>query len=268
MRLLFRLLVVLIGGWLLLCLLAFLFQRRLQYFPDPRDPPLPRGKPYEELEAVALQAADGTALKAWFWPGTRDLTLLILHGNAGSRGSRLDWASHLHARGWGVFLLDYRGYGGSAGSPSEAGFAQDADAAWDWLVTRGARRIVPLGESIGGGVAVPLAARRPATGLILQSASISIVDVAQRAYPFLPIRWLLRDRFDNRSAASAVTVPALLVHGKDDAIVPLDFGRALHQALGKGATLLEVDGAGHNDLLRVGGKAYLDAVDAYLLTLP
>ncbi len=268
MRLLFRLLLVLVGAWLVVCLVAFLVQRRLQYFPDTREPIRPPGKAFEGLEDVELEAADGTRLKAWYWPGSTDLVLLVLHGNAGNRGDRLAWMAPFHARGWGVFLLDYRGYGGSGGQPTEAGFAQDADAAYAWLTAQGVTRIVPVGESIGAGVAVPLAARKPVAGLIVQCGAISIADVARRAYPFLPMGLLLRDRFDNREVAAAVTAPSLVIHGSKDAIVPIELGRALHEALGKDASFYEVEGARHNDLPWAGGPAYVERVNAFLEALP
>ena len=268
MRILLRLLVLVLGAWLLICLAAFLLQRRLQYFPDAEDPARPRGKAYEGLEDVTLEASDGVRLKAWYWPGESDLVLLVLHGNAGNRADRLEWMTPFHDRGWGVFLLDYRGYGGSDGHPSEEGFLRDADAAHAWLVDRGVRRIVPVGESIGAGVAVPLAARKAVSGLIVQSGALAIVDVARRAYPFLPLGILLRDTYDNRDAAAAVAVPSLVVHGTKDEIVPLALGRALHDALGGGSTWYPVEGARHNDLPWAGGPAYVDRVHAFLAALP
>jgi fermentation-respiration switch protein FrsA (DUF1100 family) len=213
---------------------------------------------------VRLEAADGVGLAAWHWPGTRPLTLLLLHGNAGHRGDRLPWMQSLHARGWGVFLLDYRGYGGSDGTPSEEGFYLDARAAADWLATHTEDRLVYFGESIGCGVAVELACRRAPAGLVLQSGASSLTDVAARAYAWLPMRWILRDRFDAAARIAAVDAPLLQVHGDRDGIVPLALGRALHERAAGPKAFYVVEGADHNDVPYVGGRAYVDRIDAFL----
>jgi hypothetical protein len=109
--------------------LAFLFQRSLQYFPDSSPVPLPQGERFRDLQEVQLISADGLRLWAWHWPGRQAATLLVLHGNAGHRGHRLGWIEDLHGLGCGIFILDYRGYGGSAGAPTEGGLYQDAEAA-------------------------------------------------------------------------------------------------------------------------------------------
>ena len=129
MRRLVHFLLAIAGLWLLVGALAYLFQRRLLYFPDSEAVERPRGRQYEGLEDVVLEAEDGIPLCAWHWPGTRETTLLFLHGNAGHRGHRLDWIERFHRRGWGVFIVDYRGYGGSGGSPTEEGLYRDAAAA-------------------------------------------------------------------------------------------------------------------------------------------
>ncbi|MFV1958046.1 MAG: alpha/beta hydrolase [Planctomycetota bacterium] len=245
-------------------LAAWFFQRRLEYFPDPSPVPLPHGPAYEGLEAVRLTTADGVRLEAWWWPGTRRGAILLFHGNAGNRGGRLAWMTGLHERGWSVFLPDYRGYGGSGGSPSEAGFAEDADAAVAWLQARGQGPIVYLGSSIGSGVATQLAARHPPAGLVLQSGTISLVPIAQRIYRFLPMGLLLRDPFDLSDVAPRVTCPSLSIHGELDTIVPVELGRRLHDALGGPKTWWEVEGAGHNDVVEVGGRAYDERLDAFL----
>lgn len=265
---LLRIALLLLAAYVLVCVLAFVLQRRLQYFPDRDALPVPPGARWKGLQDVTLHAADGVRLEAFFWPGGKDTVVLLLHGNAGHRGDRLAWMADLHDRGWPVFLLDYRGYGGSGGSPSEDGLVQDAEAAADWLATHGHDRVVYLGSSIGCGVATRLAARRPPTGLILQSGAVSLLPVAQRAYPFLPLGLLMRDRFDVADDAARVTCPALSIHGDLDEIVPLEQGRALHEALGGPKQWWVVEGAGHNDVVDRGGRAYLDHVDAFLGALP
>lgn len=267
MRWLLRPALWLLGLLLVLGLLAYLFQRKLQYFPDASAVVLPRGERWKDLENVTLEAADGTRLEASFWNGTRRTALLLLHGNAGHRGDRFGWMEPFHRLGYPVLLLDYRGYGGSGGSPSEAGLVQDGVAAFDWLREKGYQDVVLFGESIGCGVAVLVATKRRPRGLVLQSGAISITEVAARAYPFLPVRWFLRDRFELADAAARIDAPALVVHGDEDEIVPLELGRALHDALGGETAWFVVDGAGHNDVEHAGGRAYRDRVAAFLAAL-
>ena len=254
-----RLLVVVASVYALVALLAWVFQRRLQYFPDASDPETPAG-----WEDVTLASADGTKLRAWHRAGERGTTLLFLHGNAGHRGDCLEWASMFVARGWGVFLLDYRGYGGSGGSPREEGLYADAEAAALWLEARGARAAY-VGESLGCGVAVELARRRPPKALVLHAGAASLADVAQRAYPWLPVKLMIRDRYDAASRIDAVRCPLFCVHGTADDLIPMAMGRRLFDAAREPKRWLSVEGAGHNDIPWTGGAAYVDAVHAFLV---
>src|SRR5262245_58159023 len=123
-------------AYLGLVLLIYLVQRQLQYFPDPSPVERPAGEDLKTLEELNIVAADGTRLSAWYWPGERPDNILMFHGNGGHRGHRLDWARGFHELGFGVLLLDYRGYGGSDGSPTEQGLYLDAQAAFGWLHRR------------------------------------------------------------------------------------------------------------------------------------
>ena len=265
---LLRIALWILGIYLAVCLGAFVLQRRLQYFPDAAAVPVPPGARWRGLTPVTLRAADGVRLEAFFWPGPRDTVLLLLHGNAGHRGHRLAWMADLHDLGWPVFLLDYRGYGGSEGSPSERGLGLDAEAAVDWLASKGHLRVVYLGSSIGCGVATHLAARRPPVGMILQSGAVSLLPVAQHAYPFLPLGLLMQDAFDVSADAAQVVCPSLSIHGELDELIPSEHGRALHDALGGDKAWFVVEGAGHNDVVERGGRAYLERIHAFLESLP
>jgi fermentation-respiration switch protein FrsA (DUF1100 family) len=250
--------------YLLLLGLVFLFQRRLQYFPDSSPVPLPQGEKYRDLQEVQLISADGQQLCAWHWPGRQAATLLVLHGNGGSRRHRLDWVEDLHGLGWGVFILDYRGYGGSAGTPTEEGLYHDAEAAAKWLKQHGKQQLVYLGESMGCGVAVELATRQPAAGLILQSGFSSAVDVAGKAYPYLPVRLLMRDRYDSMAKISKISCPVLVIHGERDSLVPVQLGRSLYEAAREPKEWWVVPGADHNDLPLVGGDEYWQKIEEFL----
>jgi uncharacterized protein len=259
-----RLLRDLASIYLLLLGLAFLFQRRLQYFPDTSPVPLPQGERYQDLREVQLISANGLRLWGWHWPSRQATTLLVLHGNAGHRGHRLDWIEDLRRLGCGIFILDYRGYGGSAGAPTEEGLYQDAEVAAKWLKTRGKQQLVYLGESMGCGVAVELATRQPAAGLILQSGFSSAVDVAAKTYPFLPVRLLMKDRYESGAKMSKISCPVLVIHGERDSLIPIRLGRALYEAAQEPKEWWVVPGADHNDLPQVGGREYLRKIDEFL----
>jgi fermentation-respiration switch protein FrsA (DUF1100 family) len=228
--------------------LIWLVQRRLQYYPDPAAPEIPAADAAAGLREIELATADGLRLQAWHLPGTRPLEFLLLHGNAGHRGDRLAWIRALGASGAGVLALDYRGFGGNLGAPTEEGLLLDAEAAARWLEERGAQRVVYVGESLGCGVAVGLAARRPPAALVLVSGFSSLVPVARAAYPWLPVGLMMRDRFDCAELMSELRVPALFVHGEADTIVPPALGRALYERAAGPAEWWSIPGAGHNDL--------------------
>lgn len=250
--------------YVLVTLLVYLFQRRLQYFPDGSPVSLSVGARRSGIEDVVLTSRDGVKLCAWYWPGTRPVDILILHGNGGHRGDRRDWLQELRSLGCGLFILDYRGYGGSGGSPSEEGFYLDAEAAREWLDSRAKGQLVYLGESIGCGVAVELARRRPPAALILQAGFSSAVDVARRAYPYFPVSLLMKDRFESARKIPEVKCPVLCIHGDADTIVPMPLGRALFEAARDPKEWFEVPGAGHNDLPWVNLEAYKARIEAFI----
>jgi pimeloyl-ACP methyl ester carboxylesterase len=248
---------------------AFLLQRRLIYFPVPLDHAALRpAAPGREL--LTFRSRDGTLISGLFAPPKDDVTpvVLVAHGNA---GNALTWSRYLDPfldRGLGAFLLDPRGYGLSEGSPDEAGWHADADSALAWLAGRGiaAARVVVVGVSIGSGIAVPLAARHPVRGLILQSPFTSLADAASGHYPFLPCGLLLRDTYDNLGAAPRVTCPVLILHGSSDRTIPVDHARRLAAAFPGKATLTLAPGFDHDDLAR--WPDYRAALHRFLDALP
>jgi uncharacterized protein len=257
-----RVLLVVGGLWLGLVVLAAVFQRSLIYLPDRTSP-----APPADVEVVRLQTADGLTLTAWLVPaqGAAVSTVLLVPGNAGNRAGRLPTARGLAARGHQVLLLDHRGYGGNPGRPHEAGLVADARAAHDHLVARDdvdPTRLVYLGESIGTAVVAALAAERPPAALVLRSPFPELADVAAGAYPFLPVRTLLRDRHPTLEHLASVDVPVLVVAGERDRIVPPEQSREV--AAASGAAYVEVAGADHNDAALFVGEVFLDAVDAHI----
>ena len=243
---------------------VYFFQRKLEYFPDANRVPLPRGQEYLGLQAVELVTKDGVRLFSWYWPGKRPLTLVYFHGNGGNRRDRLDWVRDCHRLGYGVFILDYRGYGGSGGTPTEKGLYQDAQAALDWLRKETDQQLVYLGESLGSAVAVEMATRSTPAAVIIQSGFSSAVDVGKHRYPYLPVNLLMKDRFESLTKIKAVRCPLLVVHGEHDSTVPLSLGRALYEAAPEPKDWFLVPGAAHNDVVEVAGQAYWDRLEAFL----
>ena len=212
------------------------------------------------LEGVSFQAADGTELFGWFVPSVTPAPVMLwCHGNAGNIIHRLENLAELHHIGFAVFLFDYRGYGRSGGRPSEEGLYQDALAAYGHLTNaRGVepRRIVVFGRSLGSAVAGNLASRRPAAGLILESAFPSIQDLAKSYMWGLPAHWFLAARFDLAARLREVHMPVLVIHGDRDQIVPLRFGEQVFEAARPPKAFYRVNGADHNNLPVIGGEPY------------
>jgi len=245
---------------------------------DPGVPPVLDGVPGEVLH---LSTSDGVRIQAWWYSlqereprndsGSRapGPAVLFLHGNAGDISHRTPMARGLLREGLSVLLLEYRGYGGSEGTPSEDGLSADALAGYDFMVEQvgDPRGIVVLGRSMGGAVAARLVADRPTGGLILESAFTSLGAMARTLYPFFPGFFFrrLRGRFDTLAKVREVEVPVLVVHGAEDEIVPVQMGRVLYDAAeGSDRQWMEVPGAGHNDVFWVGGEGYFRALGAFV----
>jgi len=235
------------------CLVVWLVQAKLVWFPGPPPSrtPADAGLAFEQ---VTLYADDGVPLSAWWIPadtaGNAPIgAAIVCHGNAGSIENRIPLALALRRTGLAVLLFDYRGYGNSKGSPSEEGTYLDAEAAWEHVVN--ARdippsRVVLFGESLGGGVAVELASRREVAALILESAFPSVPELGARVYRFLPVGLLARIHYDSGAKIGALSCPVLVMHSPADEIVPIDLGRALYEAASEPRQFVETTG-GHND---------------------
>jgi fermentation-respiration switch protein FrsA (DUF1100 family) len=238
--------------YLTLCVSLFVWQRRMIFITGSERPdPVQAGVPTAQV--LPITTPDGLTLNAWFQPpadASRPV-MLFLHGNAGHIGHRAGRLAELAESGWGSLLLDYRGFGGNPGSPSENGVAIDARAAYDALRRMGIAesRIVLWGESLGTAIAVRLATEVPAAALILEAPFTSMADMARRRYSFVPIDTLLRDRFDSIARIASLRLPMLIVHGTEDALIP----PAMGQRLADTATMADrtfrlIPGATHLDL--------------------
>jgi uncharacterized protein len=239
-------------------------QRQLIYFPDSTTVP-PASEVLEGARDITLHTSDGLALGAWYVPpsSASDMRVAVLAapGNGGNRLSRVGLAAALSRRGLAVVLMDYRGYGGNPGSPSEEGLAKDAMAAALTLEELGypAERTIYFGESLGTGVVAALHARRTPAGLVLRSPFTELADVGAHHYPWLPVRMLLKDRFQVTEHLSNSEVPVTVIYGDRDSVVPTELSARVAD---EAPTLVErivIRGANHNDEA-MSGPAVADAV--------
>ncbi len=240
-------------------------QRQLVYYPDASDVP-PAGEVLPGASDVTLETADGLELSAWYLPADagRDtgLAVLVAPGNGGNRAGRAGLARELGDRGFAVLLLDYRGYGGNPGSPSEDGLAADADAAVRALDDLGhpLHRTIFFGESLGTGVVAGLLQRHRPAAVVLRSPFTELADVGRHHYPWLPVRTLLRDRFPVLEPVAASDVPVTVIYGDRDDIVPTALSARVADSAPALVERVVLGGAGHNDAVMFGPRV-ADAVE-------
>jgi fermentation-respiration switch protein FrsA (DUF1100 family) len=228
--------------WVLLTAGLWLAQRQMIYLPDRAVGPAPG-----DVNVRTVETPDGILHPVWFVPaeGEPVARVLVLNGNAGNKAHRLDLARNLATEGMEVALFDYRGYGDTDGSPSEAGLLTDAEAVSD-ILFESELPVVFFGESLGGGVASGLAMRRPPDALVLRSPFTSLADMARAHYPFVP-SILLRDRYPVEDQVATMDVPTLVVLGSGDSIVPPEQSRRVYEAASGLKYLVEMEGLNHND---------------------
>lgn len=242
----------------------FVFQRRIIYVPD-RRALSPAGSDAPSMAVVTYGTSDGQAVHGWYQQAASPdrPVLLFFQGNAGHIADRASKVRPFIDAGMGVLLAGYRGYSGNPGRPTEAGLYADGRAALDMLENLGigADRIVLYGESLGSGVAVKLASERPVGAVVLEAPFTSAVDVGAAAYPWVPVRLAMRDRFDSVSRIGKIAAPVLVLHGERDRTTPVRLGRRLLAAAAEPKEGHFFPLAGHTDLHDHGA---VDAVFAFL----
>ncbi len=251
-RFLIRWAAILLGPYLVVVVAAMIFETTLVFIGAGQHW---RANPQEPLRDVTLLSADGNGMVCrWLPPPRPDSPVVVFfNGNGGDVCGCGPLALLLRDKlGSGVLLVDYPGYGKCEGTPSEAGCYANATAAIDWLGREHGippSRIVPMGLSLGGGVAVEMATRYPVRAVVLVSTYTSLPAAATARFPFLPARMLMRNRFDSISKIGLVTAPAFVAHGTDDRTIPFWQGETLFAAANEPKRFLRMDGKGHNDCL-------------------
>ncbi|HXW26336.1 MAG TPA: alpha/beta hydrolase, partial [Xanthobacteraceae bacterium] len=223
------LLITALIGYAIVVAIAYVAQRSLMYFPDKtRTAPAAAGLP--QAEEIVLAASDGEKLIAWHVPPRGDKPLVLyFQGNGAALRERAMRFAALVSDGTGLLALSYRGYGGSTGSPSEAGLIADGEAAYAFAAERcPPERLVLFGESLGTAVAIALAAERKVGKVVLEAPFTSAVDIGAAAYPFLPVRLLMHDTFRSDERIARVSAPVLVMHGERDQVVPIGYGERLY----------------------------------------
>lgn len=243
------------------------YEGKAVYFPlrEIQQTPRDAGLAFEDVE---LNTTDGETIHGWFVPAAKSdaPVFLFLHGNGGNVSHRLEKLAIFHSLGVATLIIDYRGYGRSTGSPSEPGIYTDAQTAYRYLTdTKGIdpKRIVLYGESLGSAVAVHLGSEVPAGGVVIESGFTSVPDIAQKMFPFLPARWIVKHRFDSIAKVDRINAPLLIMHSREDEMFEMSHPERLLAAARDPKRLVELRG-GHNDAFRVSEADYRAALASFI----
>lgn len=263
--------------WIILSLAAayiviagalYLLQQQMVYHPTKAIGATPSTLGYE-FEDVQLVTEDEVRIHGWFIPSdSTDLTVLYFHGNAGNISGRLETIQLLHELGLNVFIIDYRGYGKSDGSPSEQGTYKDARAAWKYLQSSRAisdSSIVIMGRSLGGSVAAWLAARKSPAATVIESTFTSAADLGADLYPWLPVRWMINFEYNTLQNIREIDSPLFMAHSRDDQVVPFHHGEKLFEAARDPKKFIELEGSHGSGFWETGAK-YRDGLKKFLKT--
>lgn len=229
--------------------LFILLEQKSLYHPYKEIPETPKNLRIN-FEEINFKTTDGQLLNGWFVPAkAAKVTVLYCHGNAGNMYHRLRKVKFFYEMGVNFFIFDYRGYGKSAGKPTEKGLYKDAQAAYDYLVSRNdvdRNKIIVYGKSLGGPVAANLCLNRQVSALILEGSFASVVLRAQQLYPLLPMRFLITQKYDTMAKVKNLRIPKLIAHGRQDEVISFHHGETLYKSAAEPKQFLPFEGA-HND---------------------
>ena len=210
---------------------TYIFQRKLLYYPTENN--YPGDQILVSIEKVKINTQDGIELMSWYHNKNVNnyKTILFLHGNAGSLENRIHKINHFKDMNINFLLVAWRGFSGNKGTPTEKGLYEDAESAVRWLKSKGVREnnIIVYGESLGTGVATEIAQNKNFAGIILESPFTSMIDAGKDKYPYLPVRLLLKDRYESNKKIKNINSPILIMHGKVDNIVPFYMGKKMYE---------------------------------------
>ena len=213
------------------------------------------------FEKIAFKTEDGLSLSGWYVPAVKArFTMLFCHGNGGNMAHRLDSINIFNELGVNCFIFDYRGYGTSQGKPTEQGTYLDAAAAYKWLTEQKQIRpenIIIFGRSLGGSIAAQLASQVKARALIVESSFTSYVDIGKKFYPYMPVRLFARYSYKTIDYIRQVSVPVMIIHSRNDEVIPFEFGLKLYEAAGEPKQFVKIFGS-HNDGFLHSGQIYRD----------
>ena len=242
-------------------------QTRMVYEPDSHIAATPDQKGYDEYEHVTLTTEDNIKLDGWYIPSKENHgVILFCHGNTGNISHRFETIDMLHLMGFSVFIFDYRGYGQSEGHPSEQGTFLDAKAALAYLIQqRGVpeNEVIIFGRSLGGAIATWLSSQSNAKALIIESSFLSIPELGQQHYPLLPIKLIASIRYDSKQHIQNVQCPILVIHSKDDEVIPFNHGQGLYEHAKGDKEMLVIHGR-HGDGFIYSGKVYTEGLKDFL----
>ena len=257
---------IIAGAYIAFAGFLFIFQSNYVYYPERilSNDPSSIGLSFE---AISFETTDRVKLSGWFVPSESSRgVILFCHGNAGNISHRLDSIQIFYRLGLDILIFDYRGYGQSEGKPNESGTYRDAEAAWQYLVEErkvNPNRIIIFGRSLGGAVAAWLAQSHMPGALILESTFTSVPDIAAKLYPYLPIRLLSRFKYDTAGYLDKVNCPVLIVHSREDEIMPFTHGQRLFERATEPKKFLEISGS-HNEGFITSGKHYEEGLNAFI----
>ncbi len=252
-----KILTIAILAYILFVATLFVMQRSMIYFPDKFRP-----LPAQGAQIVKVITADAQSLEAWYFVA-KDKSkpvIVFFHGNAGNYSDRLFKVKGYMEAGYGVLLAEYRGYGGNLGEPSEQGFYQDGRAYIDWLLYEKGftpKEIVIYGESIGSGTAVQMASEYDIAGLILEVPFASLLEIASRQYPFIPVKYLLKDHFMNIEKIADINTPLIILHGQKDKVIPFSSAKTLFDAANEPKKFIDFPQGNHNNLYDFGASSHV-----------
>ena len=217
--------------YLIILIITYVFQRNLLYYPSENN--YSGDKISVLVKKVRIRTQDKIELLSWFHNKNlkKYKTILFLHGNAGSLENRIHKINHFNNINVNFLLLSWRGFSGNKGKPTEAGLYEDARSAVRWLESVGVKEknIIIYGESLGTGVAIEIGQNKKFAGIILESPFTSMVAAGKDKYPYLPVRFLLKDQYESDQKIKNIEIPILVMHGKVDNIVPFHMGKKIYE---------------------------------------